>query len=346
MSDGKFVIEPADMTITDNNVFLDFSKPVVWDSWYFSTSREVGPESDPVRFVLHSFDDNSQEWRVVGSSSHLNFFVGVVFFHQYYPTSSERGHLELFTVYRGKKEAELLASLIAPITYLTMGILGILEKEYLAIYVYCGQSVSRVFNCLYLMDTSQLLASAIYAYFSLTHVGVLILVSHDQWTLSIMLVGASFILMSALICPFEAGGNPPPAVTMLRVGVPYFVGCLAIQLFRCTTAARARAIVALDKLRYDRAWDALVAADAPPAGAGSLPALRLVAARLQGRAATAGRCARQTCGVVSRMVRGGSARSLLPLPSRREAGCGRMRRVTMVLTELYEQVTDAVFQYM
>ena len=329
---GTAVNEPVEMNITVDSVLLKYRNPVVWDSWYFVTSRYLGPEYDPVRFVLFAHDHESDEWRVAGSSSHWKFYSGVVFFHTYYPTSVERGHPEIFNVYRGKPEAELVAGLIATIAYCTMGLLGALHKEHLAIYVYCGQSVARILSCISLMEPSHMIGCVLHGLIALVHVGVLCLVSRDIWTLSVMLVGSGLIFVSLLVSPFDSVGTPPPTTTLRRIGLPYLSGAVALELFRRATAALALALVARDKQRYDRAWETVLGEDSPPLGTDGLAAIRLAAERLQGRAAADGHRAFQACcsRCTGRSSGGGGALLAPSVP--------RARHVATMLTTLYEQV--------
>ena len=150
-----------------------------------------------------------------------------------------------------------MAALIAPVAYLTMGIMGALEQEHLATYVYCSQSVARIISCFSLMEPSQAVGNGVHLLFACVHVGVLVLIAHDRWTWSLMLLGAGLTSTAAAVSPFDFHGNKPPSRTLLGIGLPYLLVSAAIELFRRATTARALALVARDRERYDGVWRAV-----------------------------------------------------------------------------------------
>ena len=203
---GQKVGVRSKMERKENSLLLFLSDSVEWDAWYFETSADYGPEYDPVRFVLHHSNDE-EEWKLVGSSSHWKFFSTVSFFHRPFATSPNRRFQETFGVFQGHWLADAMAPWLAPATYLSMSALGALQMEHLAIYPYCAQSMLRVVVAWLLVDTSQPIGGAIYFVVGLTHLGVLVLVACDRWTLSIMLVGAVLTLLGVAVRPFDYYGT-------------------------------------------------------------------------------------------------------------------------------------------
>ena len=178
MLNGKVLDLRAAKTVrTCNSISMSLEEPVAWDSWFFLTSKEEGPENDPVRFKLRSFDGN--KWTVVGSSSHWKIFSGVVFFHSRYPTSTVRGFREIFDVF-GRTVYDLLMIWLGPSMYMLLGILGILEKEHLAIYIYGTHSVIRTLVCIALAADAHYVGACLYGSIALMHTVILALVSHDR----------------------------------------------------------------------------------------------------------------------------------------------------------------------
>jgi hypothetical protein len=93
-------VHGSSMTITAKSK----EEPMQWNGWYFTTSETELPDTDPVRFQLHSLgkpvnsaSDEPADWTVVGSSSliHHRDLGTTTLFHGEYPTSLERGHIEV-----------------------------------------------------------------------------------------------------------------------------------------------------------------------------------------------------------------------------------------------------------
>ncbi len=103
-------IKESHINFSQGEIFISFANPVDWNAWYFVTSTDHGPEHDPVRFVLHSYQGG--KWHVVGSSSHWKFLSGVVFFHTSFYTPIERGSHVTFNVFKRNQDLEAFSSWI------------------------------------------------------------------------------------------------------------------------------------------------------------------------------------------------------------------------------------------
>ena len=218
---------PSTQILSKSSVIITFLEPVEFDGWYFSTSLLQTSQNDPVRFVLHAYEEKS--WRIVGSSSYWKFYSGVVFFHSFYRTSTNRGHRENFDVFSRRPHAEYTAAVMAPVVYITMGILGALKQEHLAIYVYSAQSVMRILISASLADRSQTINCLLCFFLALPHALVLLLVSRGLWTLSFMQLGLILFVVGLVVSPFPFYGTRHPGATLLSISAPYLASTLLLQ---------------------------------------------------------------------------------------------------------------------
>ena len=238
-----------------SSLIISFPIRVEWDSWHLVTATDKC-ERDPVKFSLQSYD--GANWKYVGSSRVVQIGRTVLFMHEYFQTSTERGFRHDFPLLQTNLIGFTYSIWLGAAGCAFVALFGFLQRERLASDINATvNALMSLFLFTAAYQTYPLTSSGNYTAYCFCVVGIMmvslaVLCFCRQWLLHFIVLG----LAQSCICLYlqQYSHNDRNFLWTSAAAMVCALVALGTKAYRRFIAISAAREIEPDRQAYDALW--------------------------------------------------------------------------------------------